>query len=317
MKYCPHCHTSYSDETLRFCLQDGSVLVGEKAASSTAAVEPETVVRQRPASENRPPPPLPPTNPAPRNDGGEIRAPKKSNTALIVFLTALVTLLLAGGAIGLWLLSRSDGKNDVARNSNADSINTRSSKPINANSFNANVNAASNASNANANVNANRVILVNAASPAAPKNDAVDSETPAPTPAFDAERIQSEVSDSVTNWTSAHESGDISGLMGNYGDRLDYYYNSRNVGVGAVRGDKRRAFELYDDIRMKISNLRVTPDEGGERATAVFDKEWEFEGSGGDRRSAGKVQSQLQLTKIGNRWRITGERDLRTYYIEQ
>lgn len=38
MKQCPVCRTTYTDETLRFCLADGSTLAD--------AVEPETVVRQ-------------------------------------------------------------------------------------------------------------------------------------------------------------------------------------------------------------------------------------------------------------------------------
>lgn len=103
--------------------------------------------------------------------------------------------------------------------------------------------------------------------------------------------------------------------MSNYADRLDYYYNARNVSVGAVRDDKQRAFASYDDFRVEISNLRVTPDASGEIATAVFDKEWEFEGA--EIRNKGKVQSQLQLTKIDGAWRITGEKDLKTYYLEK
>jgi hypothetical protein len=65
---------------------------------------------------------------------------------------------------------------------------------------------------------------------------------------------------------------------------------------------------------MNISNLSVTPDATGERATAVFDKEWVFDGA--EKSSSGKVKSELQMRKINGEWKITSERDLKVYYIE-
>ena len=49
--------------------------------------------------------------------------------------------------------------------------------------------------------------------------------------------------------------------------------------------------------------MRVMPDASGEKATAVFDKEWHFEND--EKTSEGKVQTQLQLKKIGGEWKIT------------
>jgi hypothetical protein len=60
--------------------------------------------------------------------------------------------------------------------------------------------------------------------------------------------------------------------------------------------------------------MTVTPDASGERATAVFDKEWNF--SGAEKTSAGKVKQQLQLKKVNGQWLISGERDLKVYYTE-
>lgn len=80
-----------------------------------------------------------------------------------------------------------------------------------------------------------------------------------------------------------------------------------------MRSDKENAFRQYSGIRLSISNLTVTPDASGERATAVFDKEWVFDG---ERRFAGKVQSQMQFKKVNGQWLITGERDLRQYSAE-
>ncbi len=80
--------------------------------------------------------------------------------------------------------------------------------------------------------------------------------------------------------------------MNLYAGTVDYY-NRKGIGAGSIRSDKQRAFNDFDSIEMNISNLSITPDASGERATAVFDKEWVFEGE--EKYSAGKVQSQLQL----------------------
>ena len=287
MKYCPRCQSTYTDDTLQFCLQDGSVLVNASETPITVGwndVEAPTVVHQ-PVSTQQ--------NQFPTTDARQTE-PKKSSTALVIFLTALVTLLLFGGGIGAWYLLRNRGT-EVTVNANVNN----SPKPSNKNSSNANANA--NKGNANA-------------SPTATPANTNTNSSPAPTN-IDAEQIKSDVSEKVNDWADSLESGNLNAHMSNYADRLDYYYNSRDVSLGTVRGDKQRAFGSYDDFHMEISNLRVTPDASGEKATAVFDKEWEFEGA--ESRSKGKAQSQLQLTKIGGAWRVTGEKDLKVYYTEK
>lgn len=286
MKYCPNCQSTYTDDTLQFCLQDGTVLVNASETPITVGwkdTEAPTVVRptvstqqnQLPSADTPPP------------------VAKTSRTGLVIFLTALTTLLLFGAGIGAWYLLRNRGA-EVAINS---SVNN-SPKPANKNSSNANANkgnanASPTPSPANTNTNANS----------------------SPTPRIDAGQIKSDVSEKVNGWAQSLEAGDLNAHMSNYADRLDYYYTARDASLGAVRSDKQRAFGSFDDFRMEISNLRVTPDADGEKATAVFDKEWEFEGA--ENRNKGKAQSQLQLTKIDGDWRITGERDLKVYYTEK
>lgn len=273
MKYCPRCQSTYTDDTLLFCLQDGSELVAVKENPTTAVWnEAETVVRQ-------------PIQPPP--------ATKKSNTALVVFLTALATLILFGAGVGAWFLLRNRGT-EVVVNSNVNN----SPKPANKNS---------------SNTNANKANISNSPTPTPASN--TNSNASGTPPAIDAEKIKSEVADKVDDWKSALESGNLDKHLSGYADRLDYYYKSSNVSLATVRSDKERAFGRFDDFRVKISNLRVTPAVTGEKAVAVFDKEWEFEGD--DARNAGKTQSQLQLTKINGAWRITGEKDLKIYYVEK
>ena len=106
------------------------------------------------------------------------------------------------------------------------------------------------------------------------------------------------------------ESHDLSGLMSNYADTLDYY-TKRGMSSGSVRADKARAFSLYRSMNVSISNLDVTAGPSGDTATATFDKEWTFTGSG---TSQGKVRSQLIFRNSNGRWLITSERDLKVYY---
>jgi ketosteroid isomerase-like protein len=282
MKQCPNCRTTYTDDSLQFCLQDGSPLSAVANAEQPTAVwnEPETVVRPR-ASENWQPSQTTPIAP-----------PKKSNTLFVVLLTAFVTLLLFGGAVGAWLF---------VRNRNADvAVNRNQNNP--ANSYN------------RTNVAASPTASPKTSPTPTATNSNVASPSPTATPAANAEQIKTEVSGAVNSWKSAAESRNLDALMANYADTVDYY-NKKGANAGFVRQDRQRAFSEYENIEINITNLRVTPDASGERATVVFDKEWIFEND--EKTNEGKVQQQLQLVKIGDRWRIAAERDLKVYYTNK
>ncbi len=102
--------------------------------------------------------------------------------------------------------------------------------------------------------------------------------------------------------------------MSFYADRLDYY-NKKGASIDFVRKDKIRALSPYDDVKLNVSNLSVTPDSTGEIATAVFDKQWFFEGE--EKYSEGKVQSQVKFKKFGGKWKIISEKDLKVYYVNK
>jgi ketosteroid isomerase-like protein len=216
---------------------------------------------------------------------------RKSNMALTVLATVLGMLVLFGIA-GAWFLLKSR-KNEVA--------------VVNVNTALVNRQMNSNAANIQtSNANADKLTP----SPTA-------TATPIPKPTLDPEEakaITNDVKDTVDEWKNASENLDLDGNMNRYADSVDYYSAGR-VTRARVRADKQRAFARYDSIKFTISNMKVTPDAAGEKATAVFDKEWNFEGE--DQYSSGKVQQQLTLGKIGGRWLITGEKDLKTYYVEK
>ena len=67
-----------------------------------------------------------------------------------------------------------------------------------------------------------------------------------------------------------------------------------------------------DSILEGFRNLRPGEEYRGLRATAVFNKTWEFDSP--DKNSKGSVRQQLTLVKAGGRWLINGEKDLQVYY---
>ncbi len=294
MKICPNCQTRYTDDTLQFCLQDGATLVGDDAQTSQPTVafndEQETVVKNR---QNEPPINFDLQN----SKETQYRQPqtanfqteeKKSNTALAVVTTILAMLLIFGAiGIGAWIYFGKDS--ETARDANVK------------NSF---------PNNSAKNKNENAEVFPPENANEKPSVRPTDQKTPAPD--FDAEEVKANVSKTVYAWKSAAESLDLTEYMTHYADRLDYY-NKRGASIGTVRADKQKAFSTYDTIKINLSNMRVTPDETGENATAVFDKEWYFENA--QKVSEGKVQTQLKMKKIGGDWKITSERDLKVYYV--
>ena len=318
MKYCPNCQTRYTDNTLRFCLQDGAPLVDEADESSsptvaygepvqlnetetiissprseTPAVEPRTVEPLRIDLPAAPEPQRQPQYQSPQIAPAQTAAPpRNSKTLPLILLTALATLLLAG--VGAWLYSRNN-RAEVVKNASTNMDNQSSVS---------NTNAKSNAKNSTAPT-------------ASPKNEtnanAVNANNSTPAPNVDREQIKGEIADRVDSWKSLTESRNLNGYMGYYADTVDYY-NKRGASASFIRGDKQRAFNDFDSIEMNISNINVTPDATGERATAVFDKEWVFGGE--EKSSSGKVRTELQMRKINGKWLITSERDLKVYYIK-
>lgn len=291
MKTCPQCRTSYTDNNLQFCLQDGTPLVSQTSSNDWS--DSETLVTPKPDRMR-----VQWTNQTANQSNAEHAsdvaenfresAPPKSKTGLIVALSALLTLFAVTAAIlGVMYFRR--GKTDVVQNTNQNA-NVKT------------VNTATNVSNATPNVNAN----INAA----PSQTA----TPTPKPTLkpkEIETIRTDVGSMIENWKNASENLDLNTHLSNYADTVDYYRAGR-VSRAKVREDKERAFAAYNSIRLDISNVQITPDATGDKATAEFDKEWTFEGE--EKTSTGKVRQQLQLAKTGGAWLITGEKDLRVYY---
>jgi hypothetical protein len=281
MKQCPACRSQYTDDTLQYCLQDGTPLetyTPDPNEGTWRSVEPEeeTVVSERRRAET------PVAYPVDRN---EIRRPasspeRKSRTGLLVFATAAATLLVLALAGAGYLIFSRGGRQDTARtnaNVNVTVVRTPESTPTP--SPTASPSPASNSVNSNA------------------------AATPNPT------EVGREVTKAVAEWQEDTESLDTDRLMDRYADNVDYYRTS-GASRDFVRRDKERAFSMYDSVRFEISNMKITPGSSPDTAVAEFDKAWTFDG---ENHSEGKVRSRLALKKIDGQWLINGERDLKVY----
>ena len=102
--------------------------------------------------------------------------------------------------------------------------------------------------------------------------------------------------------------------MSKYASKIDYY-TRRGVSRGFVRKDKSKAFSKYTSIKSKFTKINISIRENGTKAIAIFDKEWDFSNS--QKRTTGKVRSRLIFRKIGGKWLIVSERDLKVYYVKK
>lgn len=212
MKFCPVCQTKYDEEIIKFCTKDGTPLAEENPSftampseSSIDDLGEETLIgMKKPVI---PPTPIPEVAgesgqriviPTTEEKKQEVRPldrsqhqppPRKSNTALVVLLTIFLTLIVLGGAFGVWWFvlrdqrstagnsNKNTNTNGAANNSNLVNDNTT---PYNFNGVN------SSGSNSNANSNANTNVNANANSNAnkTPSPTKTPSPSPSPSPTF-------------------------------------------------------------------------------------------------------------------------------------
>lgn len=302
MKICPKCQSKYTDETLNFCLQDGTQLIERvkkiDAEQTVAFEEPETET----VISNRTPEQIQFDI---SNKSGERKweqnnrqsnsefhnEPKSSNTLLAILLTALGMLLLFGIiSIGAYFYLISD-KSEVAANRNVADVENKNT----------------------ANTNADSEANTSKETPTpTPKKTPIP--TPKTTPDSNPEKTKKEVQDKVYSWKSMAEVRNLDSYMNNYASRIDYYKKKR-ASKSFVRKDKEKAFNKYTSIKSTFSNMNIKPSFDGKTAVATFDKEWIF--SNESEQNSGKVRSQLKLKKVDDKWLITSERDLKVYYVNK
>lgn len=326
MKRCPTCRRTYADDTLRFCLEDGTPLDAAAPLNSD-----ETLLMDSASPGTEPPPTeildfsAAPTvrsleedaTAQPRKAAATARqqarptinefqnppapAPAPRNTTSVVAVTAVATILvLAVGGLGAWLLLRDKNGNGTG-GSNATNETSRVSNTSNVGASN----------NAHGSTGSNTLPgTVSTPTPVATPY-ATPSATPQPTTA-DTSSARREVMNALNGWTETMKQGDLDRHMAYYADTLHTYYLQSNYSASRVRANVAKAFAKYDTFDVKLTNMQIEVDSSGTSATATFDKTFTFTGA---TTYSGSGLNRFWLEKIGGRWLITGEKDLKTYYV--
>lgn len=114
MKQCPTCHRNYTDDTLVYCLEDGSALTAAYDPQATLII-PEARLTNAPSAQSAPPAyAIPPSTPAPTKS----RAP-------LYILAALVLAVLGVAVIALGIF----GYSQMQASSSSRQTNEKQSQP--------------------------------------------------------------------------------------------------------------------------------------------------------------------------------------------
>ena len=140
--------------------------------------------------------------------------------------------------------------------------------------------------------------------------------TSAPVMDQSADSAEYEIRNALEGWAQSTRNRDVDSHLRYYADTLDYYYNRTLVPSSKVRDDRIKAFAKFNWLDVQLSNMTIQLDSTGQRATVVFDKTFDFRGDNGAFYN-GSVQDQATLTKLGGAWLITGEKELKIYYVNK
>ena len=318
MKSCPTCQRIYTDDTLSYCLEDGTRLVpGSDADLGRTLVLGDTDAQHDPPPTEILPPSLAPTigaqqkQPTPtvrqqaratQQDQPEAHAlgvasvPERKNTTSVVALTVAATILLLGlGGLGTWLLLRDKdgGETGSARNISNSGIQT------------------DNTTSGGNTTNSQRPTPTPQQTPTPLTTPSATPQSTA-TPGTDTTTARKEVISALNRWTETMRSANLDAHMANYASTLHTYYLQSNYPAERVRANVAKAFAKYNSFDVRLSNMTIEVDSSGQRAVATFDKTFTFSGA---TTYKGSGLNRFWLEKIGGRWLITGEKDLKTYYV--
>lgn len=111
MKTCPTCLRSYSDDTLAFCLEDGSALSTTHDSEATHVIPPGYVVPGATIASVPPPP-----QPRRTFSSTAISANARKTNPLLYVIIALLALIAGGGLVALLMLGSSSKSNNQPAN---------------------------------------------------------------------------------------------------------------------------------------------------------------------------------------------------------
>jgi len=117
MKQCPTCQRTYTDDTLAYCLDDGSVLAAAYDPQATQIIAPPRRTDPMPTAVFLPPTQTAQQQPAPFAHVQPQPAPRQGVNPVVVYvLVALLALVVGGGVVALLL--RPAARDETASSSN-------------------------------------------------------------------------------------------------------------------------------------------------------------------------------------------------------
>lgn len=209
-------------------------------------------------------------------------APRRTNAPVIALSVVAALLLVTVGGLITWIMMRERRQSEprvATSNSNQDEA-----RPAN--------------TTARANSNANTTA----------------SPQPSPSP-VDVAAARSEVQAALNGWAETVRQRNLDEHMKYYADVLDVYYNATKVSRDRVRSDRSAAFSKYSSMDMQVAKVNIEIDPSGVRATATFDKTFDFRND--ETSYSGSGLNRFWFIKTGGRWRINGEKELKNYYVNK
>lgn len=317
MKRCPTCQTLYTDDSLSYCLQDGSKLaVVSDSAASVEATWQISSADTRGRGEAPPTEILRPEDmPTARIEGAPstreqqraratavsgtehrqanesasqvtVAAPPPRGNATVIALSVIVGMLLITVAGLIWMMTR-----DKVQTEQQTRVATQNTNQSQTRTTNTTQTPAANSG----------------ATPAA-------NTTPQASPA-DLVTARKEVQAALSAWAETVRGRNLEEHMRYYAETLDFYYNATNVSRERVRVDRSAAFTNYTSLDMQVANVKIEVAASGTRATVTFDKTFDFRNE--EKRYNGSGLNLFLFIKDGGRWRIAGEKELKLYYLNR
>ena len=249
MKQCPTCRQTFDDDTLSFCLSDGSHLVPVESTSSNSA--PTIMATFPPEHQTAAQTPSRETTPNDWNSQNQDwpnlalpqPAPVQTKRSPLPWILGIVALLVIGGGVLYFALSsRSSSSSVASSNSNSNSsANANSNTNANSNAHhNANENNSNNENDSNANSNSNA------------NSDGDDS------PPTNRNEVLADLSRLEDQWNTANMTGDKETLDDVLADDFDSSSGDKKQYIANIKPDSNVLSETISDLELTLDGKKAT-----------------------------------------------------------
>lgn len=118
----------------------------------------------------------------------------------------------------------------------------------------------------------------------------------------------------LERWRSSLANKNLDAHVSTYAPRVNRFFTKRGVSREQVRKEKAQMFAKYPDInKYDIRDVRLEK-KARDRAVVTFRKDWDTSGS---KRFAGSERQRLTLRRADGTWQITGEEELKVYWVRR